>query len=44
MMPVGRSVVDGIVQRSAVRGLERKPLRPPLRIGVDEISFQKRDE
>ena len=35
--------VDGIMQR-AVRGLERREVQAPQRIGVDETSFQKRHE
>jgi transposase len=41
---LGWWVVDGIMQRAVERGLERKSQRLPLRIGVDETSFQKRQE
>lgn len=33
--------VDGIQQRAVARGLARRPAVQPLRIGVDETSFQK---
>ena len=32
--------VDGIMQRAVQRGLERREVRVPERIGVDETSFQ----
>ena len=36
--------VDGIMHRAVQRGLERREVRVPERIGVDERSFQKRHE
>lgn len=36
--------VDGIMQRAVQRGLARRELAAPSRIGVDETSFQKRHE
>ena len=36
--------VAGIQHRAVRRGLARRELRPPRRIGVDETSFQKRHE
>lgn len=36
--------VDGVMQRAVRRGLERRRLRVPVRLGVDETSFQKRHE
>ena len=36
--------VDGIMQRAVQRGLERREVRVPERIGVDETSLQKRHE
>lgn len=36
--------VDGIQERAVKRGLARRKLEPPKRIGVDETSFQKRHE
>jgi transposase len=36
--------VDGIMGRAVVRGLARRKLELPQRIGVDETSFQKRHE
>lgn len=36
--------VDGIQGRAVARGLERRELDAPKRIGVDETSFQKRHE
>lgn len=36
--------VDGILARAVRRGLERRALEVPKRIGVDETSFQKRHE
>ena len=36
--------VDGIMRRAVARGLARRHLEPPRRIGVDETSFQKRYE
>ena len=36
--------VDGIQARAVGRGLARRVLTPPQRIGVDETSFQKRPE
>lgn len=36
--------VDRIMQRAVRRGLLRRELDPPRRIGVDETSFQKRHE
>ena len=36
--------VDTILQRAVKRGLERRKLEVPARIGVDETSFQKRHE
>lgn len=36
--------VDGIQARAVRRGLERREIEPPQRIGVDETSYQKRHE
>ena len=36
--------VDGVMQRAVRRGLARRELRAPSRIGVDETSFKKRHE
>jgi transposase len=36
--------VDGIMSRAVARGLARREKISPTRIGVDEISFQKRHE
>lgn len=36
--------VDGIMGRAVARGLARRQITPPRRIGVDETSFQKRHE
>jgi transposase len=36
--------VDGIMGRAVDRGLRRRKLSPPRRIGVDETSYQKRHE
>jgi len=36
--------VDGVMQRAVKRGLERRRLAVPRRLGVDETSFQKRHE
>lgn len=36
--------VDGVMKRAVQRGKERREVRLPRRIGVDETSFQKRHE
>ena len=36
--------VDGVMQRAVQRGLARRQLAVPRRLGVDETSFQKRHE
>ena len=36
--------VDGIMRRAVARGLARRQLEPPRRIGVDETSFRRRYE
>ncbi|MGH7753723.1 MAG: ISL3 family transposase [Gemmatimonadales bacterium] len=36
--------VDGVMQRAVRRGLARRELRAPRRVGVDETSFQRRHE
>jgi transposase len=36
--------VDGVMQRAVRRGLSRRKLRAPHRVGVDETSFQRRHE
>jgi len=36
--------VDGVMQRAVRRGLERRKLKVPRHLGVDETSFQKRHE
>ena len=36
--------VDGVLQRAVRRGLNRRRLQAPRRLGVDETSFQKRHE
>lgn len=38
------NAVDGIMQRAVERGLARRDVVAPTRIGVDETSFQKRHE
>ena len=44
MLKVTWDQVDGIVDRAVKRGLRRRDLKLPRRIGVDETSFQKRHE
>ena len=44
MMKMTWDQVDGIVDRAVQRGLARRELKLPRRIGVDETSFQKRHE
>jgi transposase len=36
--------VDGVMKRAVERGLERREVRLPARVGIDETSFQKRHE
>ena len=36
--------VDGVMQRAVQRGLQRREVQLPARLGVDETSFQKRHE
>ncbi|MCI0574142.1 MAG: ISL3 family transposase, partial [Myxococcaceae bacterium] len=36
--------VDGVMQRAVQRGLERRELAAPRRVGIDETSFAKRHE
>ena len=36
--------IDGIQARAVARGLARRDLQPPRRIGIDETSFQQRHE
>jgi len=36
--------VDGIMQRAVTRGLARREAQRPVRLGIDETSFQKRHE
>lgn len=36
--------VDGIMQRAVERGIKRREVQRPKRIGVDETSYQKRHE
>lgn len=43
-MRLSWSQVDRIMQRAVRRGLLRRELEPPRRVGVDETSFQKRHE
>lgn len=38
------NVVDGIRRRAVQRGLERRELKLPRHLGIDETSFQKRHE
>ena len=44
MMKMTWDQADGIVDRAVQRGLARRELKLPRRIGVDETSFQKRHE
>ena len=44
MMKMTWDQIDGIVDRAVQRGLARRELKLPRRIGVDETSFQKRHE
>jgi transposase len=44
LMHLSWSQVDGIMQRAVRRGLDRRDLVPPERVGIDETSFQKRHE
>lgn len=44
MLRLTWSQVDGVMQRAVRRGLERRVVVLPRRIGVDETSFQKRHE
>lgn len=44
LMGLTWSQVDGIMQRAVRRGLERRTIDPPERVGIDETSFQKRHE
>jgi transposase len=41
---LGWEATAGIMSRAVRRGLERRELKLPRRIGVDEVSFQKRHE
>lgn len=43
-MKLSWNAIDGIQQRAVKRGLERREVKPPKRIAVDETSFQKRHE
>ena len=40
-MGLSWDAVDGIMQRAVQRGLERREVQAPQRIGVDETSFQE---
>lgn len=44
LLGMGWDEVDGTRARAVKRGLERRALKVPARIGVDETSFQKRHE
>ncbi len=44
MMRLTWKEVDGVMLRAVVRGLGRRKLTAPERMGVDETSFQKRHE
>lgn len=44
MLGLSWSQVDGIMARAVRRGLARRKVKLPRRIGVDETSFQKRHE
>lgn len=41
-MKLSWTAADGIQQRAVKRGLERREIKPPKRIAVDETSFQCR--
>lgn len=44
MLHMSWDEVDGVMPRAVERGLKRRELQPPRRIGVDETSFQERHE
>ena len=44
LMGLSWDEVDGVMQRAVARGLERRQVKMPARLGVDETSFQKRHE
>ncbi len=44
LMNLSWSQVDGIMQRAVARGMARRKELAPIKIGVDETSFQKRHE
>ena len=44
LMDLSWDEADGVRQRAVQRGLRRRKLDPPTRIGIDETSFAKRHE
>ncbi len=44
LMDLSWNAIDGIMQRAVKRGLARREVIPPKRIGVDETSFRKRHD
>jgi transposase len=44
LLELSWTAVDGIRSRAVKRGLERRKMKLPPRLGVDETSFQKRHE
>lgn len=44
MMGLSWDEVDGVMARAVARGLARRKLDPPSRVGIDETSFAKRHE
>ena len=44
MMGLSWDEVDGVMRRGVERGLARRQVEVPERLGVDETSFQKRHE
>ena len=44
MMDLSWDEVDGVMERAVARGLARRKLDPPSRVGIDETPFAKRHE
>lgn len=44
LLQLSWNAVDGIMQRSVRRGLERREITPPEHLSIDETSFQRRHE
>ena len=44
LLQLSWNAVDGIMQRSVRRGLERRQITPPEHLSIDETSFQRRHE